>query len=59
MPFSQFTSVVLGTLCKTTERHLWRTVEQEMGQRKIGTPSSSLEKINVVAMGKDDVGKSG
>lgn len=30
-----------------------------MGQRKIGTPSSSLEKINVVVMGKDDVGKSG
>lgn len=29
-----------------------------MGQRKIGTPSSSLEKINVVVMGKDDVGKS-
>ena len=30
-----------------------------MGQRKIGTPSSSLEKINIVVMGKDDVGKSG
>lgn len=30
-----------------------------MGQKKIGTPSSSLEKINVVVMGKDDVGKSG
>ena len=30
-----------------------------MGQRKIGIPSSSLEKINVVVMGKDDVGKSG
>lgn len=29
-----------------------------MGQKKIGTPSSSLEKINVVVMGKDDVGKS-
>lgn len=29
-----------------------------MGQRKIGTPSSRLEKINVVVMGKDDVGKS-
>lgn len=29
-----------------------------MGQRKIGTPSSSLEKINVVVIGKDDVGKS-
>lgn len=29
-----------------------------MGQKKIGTPSSSLEKINIVVMGKDDVGKS-
>lgn len=29
-----------------------------MGQRKIGTPSSSLEKINAVVMGKDGVGKS-
>lgn len=30
-----------------------------MGQRKIGIFFSSLEKINVVVMGKDDVGKFG